>query len=81
MQTDAEGRLIVPPPQRADSEKTRQEPDEAAILKMLQEEAKHLEKQEQLARECPVPKPSGWFGKVLGFDGARSPEGQQSTKT
>ena len=84
MQTDAEGRPIITPPQRAVSEKTRREPDEAAILKMLQEEAKQLEQQEQLARECPVPKPSGWIGQMLGFGGsndATRSRGQQSTNT
>lgn len=43
--------------------------DEAAVLKMFQEEARRLEKE---ARECPVPKPSGWFGRVLGFESGKA---------
>jgi hypothetical protein len=38
---------------------------EAAALKMLQEEARKFEKE---ARVCPIPKPSGWIGRVLGFE-------------
>lgn len=38
---------------------------EAAALKMLQEEARRFEKE---ARLCPVPKPSGWVGRILGFE-------------
>jgi hypothetical protein len=38
---------------------------EAAVLKMLQEEARKFEKE---ARVCPIPKPSGWVGRVLGFE-------------
>lgn len=34
------------------------------MLAQMQAEAKELEKQ---SRECPVPKPKGWFGEMLGF--------------
>ena len=39
--------------------------DEAAVLRMLQEEAKQMEKD---SRECPVPKPKAWLGRVLAFE-------------
>lgn len=38
--------------------------DEAALFRQFQEEAKILEKE---ARECPVPKPGGVLGRLLGF--------------
>lgn len=44
--------------------------DEAELSRQLQQEAEILEKQ---ARECPVPKPKGFIGKILGFDN-RQPE-------
>lgn len=40
--------------------------DEAAMFKKLQEEAKVL-KTESQDRECPVPKPRGALGRLLGF--------------
>jgi cytochrome c oxidase assembly factor 2 len=38
--------------------------DEAALFRQFQEEAQILEKE---ARECPVPKPGGILGRLLGF--------------
>jgi cytochrome c oxidase assembly factor 2 len=38
--------------------------EEAQVFKMLQQEAETLEKE---ARECPVPKPRGFVGRILGF--------------
>ena len=34
------------------------------MLLAAQEEATELERQ---SRECPVPKPKGWVGSILGF--------------
>lgn len=53
--------------------------DEAELFRQLQQEAEILEKQ---ARECPVPKPTGWIGRVLGFEGQQqhSQIEEQSTK-
>ncbi|RMZ84671.1 hypothetical protein DV737_g970, partial [Chaetothyriales sp. CBS 132003] len=39
--------------------------DEAALFRQLQHEAAVLDKQ---AHECPMPKPTGWLGQILGFD-------------
>ncbi|EXJ78767.1 hypothetical protein A1O1_09169 [Capronia coronata CBS 617.96] len=39
--------------------------EEAALFRDLQREAEALEKE---ARECPVPKPSGVIGRLLGFE-------------
>jgi cytochrome c oxidase assembly factor 2 len=53
--------------------------DEAALFQQLKEEAELLEKQ---ARECPVPKPSGWVGRVLGFEGpTKSADAAAKTST
>ena len=41
--------------------------DEATLFQQLKAEADILEKE---ARECPVPKPTGWFGRTLGFENA-----------
>jgi cytochrome c oxidase assembly factor 2 len=38
--------------------------DEAALFRQFQGEAQMLEKE---ARECPVPKPGGVLGRLLGF--------------
>ena len=50
--------------------KQKQMEEEAALFKQLQEEAELLEKE---ARECPVPKPTGWLGRALGFGKTDSP--------
>jgi cytochrome c oxidase assembly factor 2 len=50
--------------------------EEAELFRQLQLEAEILEKE---ARECPVPKPKGWIGRVLGFDSAQPPP-EQSAK-
>lgn len=39
--------------------------EEAALFAELQREADALEKE---ARECPVPKPRGLIGRILGFE-------------
>ncbi|KAJ4550603.1 hypothetical protein HRR78_004372 [Exophiala dermatitidis] len=39
--------------------------EEAALFRELQREAAALEKE---ARECPVPKPRGLIGRLLGFE-------------
>lgn len=41
--------------------------EEAALFRALAAEAEVLEHQAKQARECPVPKPSGWVGRMLGF--------------
>ena len=46
-------------------EKSRTLQNEADLFRQLQQEAEMLEKE---ARECPVPKPKGVIGKILGFD-------------
>ena len=81
LETDAEGLPIPGKPQKPglDHESTAQ--DEAAILKMLQQEAKQLEQQ---ARECPVPKPRGFVGRMLGFEQSstrQQTEEKQPSKT
>ncbi|KIW33563.1 uncharacterized protein PV07_00403 [Cladophialophora immunda] len=42
--------------------------EEAALFRELQAEAEMLEKEARSARECPVPKPKGWVGRILGFE-------------
>ncbi len=42
--------------------------EEAALFRELQAEAEMLEKEARSARECPVPKPRGWVGRILGFE-------------
>ncbi|KIY03946.1 uncharacterized protein Z520_00638 [Fonsecaea multimorphosa CBS 102226] len=42
--------------------------EEAALFRELQAEAEALETQARSARECPVPKPRGWVGRMLGFE-------------
>lgn len=41
---------------------------EQAMFFQLQEEARILEKEK---RECPVPKPGGFIGEILGFKGSK----------
>jgi len=48
--------------------------EEAAVFRLLQEEADELDKE---ARECPVPKPTGLLGKLLGIQEAKSLSKQQ----
>jgi hypothetical protein len=45
--------------------------EEAQLFKRLQKEAETVERE---ARECPVPKPRGFVGRILGFE-----EQKQST--
>jgi hypothetical protein len=50
--------------------------EEIALFNELAAEAAMLEQKAKLARECPVPKPSGWVGRILGFeDGKREARG------
>jgi cytochrome c oxidase assembly factor 2 len=44
---------------------TKQLADDAAEFRYMQDEAKRLSK---MNRECPVPKPRGILGDILGFD-------------
>lgn len=50
--------------------------DEQAVFFRLQEEAQALEKER---RECPVPKPKGIIGEMLGFtrSGASKPNPEE----
>jgi hypothetical protein len=52
---------------------TRDLEEEAALFKALEAEAAILEAKARQARECPVPKPTGFVGRMLGFgeQGAR----------
>ncbi|KAE8146232.1 hypothetical protein BDV25DRAFT_143894 [Aspergillus avenaceus] len=43
-----------------------QQPDEVSTFFQMEEEAERLAK---LGRECPVPKPGGVLGELLGFSG------------
>jgi hypothetical protein len=83
LQLDADGKPVVLESQVSSDRRPNRDIGEAAVLKMLQEEAKQLDQRQQQARECPVPKPSGWIGKVLGFDGSNNAtsSSKQSTKT
>jgi cytochrome c oxidase assembly factor 2 len=54
----------APAPTEPDSA-TRQLAEEAAEFRYMQEEAKRISK---MSRECPVPKPRGILGDILGFD-------------
>ncbi|OAP62908.1 hypothetical protein AYL99_02135 [Fonsecaea erecta] len=46
--------------------------EEAALFRELQAEAEVLEREARSARECPVPKPRGWVGRMLGFEEQQS---------
>lgn len=61
---EAEATTSIPqgPNQRGNTIK-----DEAEILRQLQAEAAAFE-QENARRECPVPKPKGVLGRILGFE-------------
>lgn len=48
-----------------ESDGTRELAVEAAEFRHMEEEAKRLAK---LNRECPIPKPGGVIGTILGFD-------------
>lgn len=45
--------------------------EEAAILRQLQAEDLLIREQAE-RRECPVPKPRGAIGRLMGFDGEKS---------
>ena len=47
-----------------DVKQSRTLQEEAELFRQLQHEVELVEKQ---ARECPVPKPKGWIGRMLGF--------------
>ena len=55
----------LPASKRTSGVTSRSLQDEAELFRQLQLEAELLEKQ---ARECPVPKPKGFVGRMLGFD-------------
>lgn len=71
-------RKITEPPEQVQSiESTGPTPDssqadELATFRQMEKEAKALEK---TGRECPVPKPRGIVGQILGFE-----EGKGSTR-
>ncbi|KIX08576.1 uncharacterized protein Z518_03232 [Rhinocladiella mackenziei CBS 650.93] len=50
--------------------------DEAELFRELQREAEALEKN---ARECPVPKPKGMVGRLLGFEEKRPEFGDEKS--
>jgi cytochrome c oxidase assembly factor 2 len=60
----------APAPQKGLNQ-TKDLDEEAALFRELAAEAEMLEKQAKLARECPVPKPTGWVGRILGFEDQR----------
>jgi hypothetical protein len=70
---DADGNIIVANEDAQNSKQSstpqskssRSLHDEAELFKMLQKEAETVEKE---ARECPVPKPRGFVGRILGFE-------------
>ena len=72
----AEGQL---PDQQLSQSSPRSEPvtarqleeDQASQFQRMEEEAKRLEK---IGRECPVPKPGGIIGQVLGFNADKDRE-------
>ena len=51
--------------------------EESALFASLAAEAAILEQKAKLARECPVPKPTGWVGRMLGFEDRNRREPQQ----
>jgi cytochrome c oxidase assembly factor 2 len=51
--------------QRKSLTQRRDMAEEAALFAELQREAEALERE---ARECPVPKPKGFIGRILGFE-------------
>ena len=62
-------------PERASQAQSRDMEEEAVLFQQLKEEAELLEKQ---ARECPVPKPTGWIGRALGFEKPHTPLNAES---
>lgn len=49
--------------------------DDVSTFLQLEEESKRLS---QTGRECPVPKPTGALGELLGFSGPKNtPQGQE----
>jgi cytochrome c oxidase assembly factor 2 len=50
--------------------------EESTLFAQLAAEAALLEQKARLARECPVPKPSGWVGRMLGFEDGSKRAGQ-----
>ena len=45
--------------------KTKTLQEEAVLFRQLQAESAALDRQ---ARECPVPKPGGWIGRMMGIE-------------
>lgn len=56
--------------------RSRQLEDAAAEFQHMDEEARRLTR---MGRECPVPKPRGIVGQILGFDDRREKGGNNST--
>jgi len=51
--------------------------EDRALFQQLEEESKVLQRE---ARECPVPKPRGWVGRMLGFDGQASEKASKHSR-
>jgi hypothetical protein len=47
--------------------------EEAALFKELQREAEELDRASKEERECPVPKPRGIIGRLMGFEDSQGP--------
>ncbi|KIW64447.1 hypothetical protein PV04_09379 [Phialophora macrospora] len=60
-----------PPARQKGLNQTKDIDEEAALFRELAAEAEMLERQAKMARECPVPKPTGWVGRILGFEDQR----------
>ena len=61
-------RLEAPKSAQKTSTQSKDLDEESALFRELAVEAEILEKQAQLARECPVPKPTWLIGRILGFE-------------
>ncbi|KAL6248297.1 hypothetical protein RBB50_004552 [Rhinocladiella similis] len=68
--SDLKNKTIPPQPRAARKGLADQKnlDEEAALFRELQREAELLEKADREARECPVPKPTGMLGRLLGFE-------------
>ncbi|WEW60977.1 hypothetical protein PRK78_006466 [Emydomyces testavorans] len=63
-QTEQSTDLVTKP----SPERTRELNDVTEEFRRMEEEAKRLTK---MGRECPVPKPRGLIGQILGFNGSK----------
>lgn len=65
---DTRKQIDAPKPTQKTLTGSKELDDEAALFRELAAEAEMLDKKAILARECPVPKPAGLIGRILGFD-------------